>query len=191
MPFVSLCTSLSTVGVVQKSLHPEILCRGSMSIATEDAIAVDEEVIEKTLSGDEDEDSGEDDDAGSLVDFVVDDDDAAAPEEDKALNDLQDIDEKNIVQGKRKRKATQFYDREVFASKEYRKMVLDDVPDEELDAAVGGESGDDDGDDSGEEEDEDSDGEYSEDEEDAEADVSSESDEETDEDSEEDSEEDK
>jgi len=38
------------------------------------------------------------------------------------------------VVGKRKRRPTQFYERTVFDTDEYRKMMLDDVPEDEMHA---------------------------------------------------------
>ena len=90
----------------------------------------------------EDEEDDNSDDEGSLVDFIVKD------EEDKVeegpSNEFDGIDESNIVYGKRKRKPTQFYENEVFSSPEFRKMMLEDVPDSEIDAAIGDESEEDD-----------------------------------------------
>ena len=44
------------------------------------------------------------------------------------------IDTSNIVLGKRTRRSTQFYDRQVFSSAEYRRMMLEDVPADEMHA---------------------------------------------------------
>ena len=99
-------------------------------------------------SGDE-EDSGEDDDAGSLVDFIVNDEgeegasadeeseaesEAPATAEEAIKRDLDGIDPSNIVYGRRTRRKTQFLEREIFASADYRKMMLCDVPKEEMHA---------------------------------------------------------
>lgn len=109
---------------------------------------------------DEAEDDEDDEDAGSLVDFIVDDsedddddkdgdEDGDAEEEedggtpsgpDALKRELDDIDPRNIVSGKRTRRSTAFYDRQVFQSDEYRRMVLEDVPEDELHAAVAEES---------------------------------------------------
>ena len=87
----------------------------------------------------------EDDDAGSLVDFIVndegeeggEDDDASVTseppktEEEERSRDLDGIDTGNIITGKRTRRQTNFYEQEVFNTDEYRRMILDDVPDDE------------------------------------------------------------
>jgi hypothetical protein len=87
----------------------------------------------------------DDDDAGSLVDFIVNDegeegeegDDASVisespkTEEEERARDLDGIDTSNIITGKRTRRQTNFYEQEVFNTDEYRKMILDDVPDDE------------------------------------------------------------
>lgn len=100
-------------------------------------------VVDDDDDSDGDEDS--DDDAGSLVDFIEDDPDdeedaesvvsePPASMEEAIARDLDGIDQSNIVTGKRTRKQTTFYEHEVFASEDYRKMVLLDVPDDEMDA---------------------------------------------------------
>jgi len=90
----------------------------------------------------------DDDDAGSLVDFIVEDegdegeecgvyDDASVTseqprtEEEERVRDLDGVDSSNIIVGKRTRRQTKFYEQEVFNTEEYRKMVLDDVPEDE------------------------------------------------------------
>ena len=87
-------------------------------------------------------------DEGSLVDFIVkeedgDGDDSEGSEnndepvlskEENLKRDLDGIDPSNIVQGSRTRRRTMRYEEEVFGSEEYRKMVLCDVPDEEMHA---------------------------------------------------------
>jgi len=83
--------------------------------------------------------SEDSDDAGSLVDFVVDDDapiDANNQPSTDQPRDLDGIDAGNIVLGKRRRRPTQFFEHEVFASAEYRKMMLCDVPRDELHAVL-------------------------------------------------------
>ena len=122
---------------------------------------------------DESVDSGADDEVGSLVDFVVEDCDDEDSEEDptekeytgsqeeEGANELDGIDTSNIILGKRTRRQTQFYDREVFGSAEYRDLVLKDVPESERDAALGCEGEEDRSDDGGEEDEaEDSDASY-------------------------------
>lgn len=96
----------------------------------------------------------EDDDAGSLVDFIVDDEgeeggsgaesgaesdaesEAPATKEEAVKRDLDGIDPSNIVAGRRVRRRTQFLEREIFASPDYQRMMLCDVPKEELHAAA-------------------------------------------------------
>ena len=99
--------------------------------------------------------SEESDDAGSLVDFVVDDDtpidvEKQTPRGGEQPRDLDGIDAGNIVLGKRQRRPTQFFERGVFASEEYRKMMLCDIPRDELHAVLSSDEGA-----SGEDEDED------------------------------------
>ena len=96
------------------------------------------------VDDDDDDDDGlesissDDDDAGSLVDFVVDDDDPVerAPAPVEGRTELDGIDTRNIVLGKRTRRQTQFFEREVFSSPEYKRMMLCDVPPDELRAAL-------------------------------------------------------
>ena len=110
----------------------------------------------------------DEDDAGSLVDFIVDDEpgdgghasdgaesdaesDAPATREEALARDLDGIDSSNIVTGKRQRRQTQFFERQVFASDEYRRMVLQDVPKQEMSAVMGDDSGAEDEEEEGEE----------------------------------------
>ena len=98
---------------------------------------------------DDDDDDGDDsasddgyDSAGSLADFMVDDDDDECQQEVGAAakgstSDMDGIDPKNILSTKRTRTKTNFYDRTVFESAEYRKMILEDIPDDEVGAALG------------------------------------------------------
>ena len=62
------------------------------------------------------------------------------------------IDTSNIVLGKRTRRSTQFYDREVFSTAEYRRMMLEDVPADEMHALAESEDEDSDSEDSDSEE---------------------------------------
>lgn len=120
--------------------------------------------------GDEDYDetrSVDSDDAGSLEEFIVDDEhdgeeseeegsvDSEPPrtEEEERARDLDGIDKNNIVLGKRTRRPTQFYEQTVFNTSEYRRMMLDDVPVDEMHAleSSGDESNDEDDDDAYEE----------------------------------------
>lgn len=101
----------------------------------------DEEEFDETRSVDSE-------DAGSLVDFIVKDNDDDANdddnesvesegprnEEEARQRDLDGIDTSNIITGRRTRRQTVFYEQTVFNSDEYRKMMLDDVPDEEMHA---------------------------------------------------------
>ena len=92
---------------------------------------------------DSSEESGEESDVGSLVDFVVDDD---APDESVEVSGKKHwIDPSNIVEGKRQRKQTKHFEKEFFASKEVRSLLLADIPDDEIDAACA-EEGSEDGD---------------------------------------------
>jgi hypothetical protein len=116
------------------------------AVLAEDADGESESEYEDERSADED------DDAGSLVDFIVNDEggegeDAEseagsetasepATKEEALKRDLDGIDPSNIVAGRRVRRRTQFLDREIFASADYRRMMLCDVPKEELNAAA-------------------------------------------------------
>ena len=94
---------------------------------------------------DDDDDDDDNDSVGSLVDFVVQDEEEevyggtteSAPEQSVPANDLDGIDSSNIITGKRTRRQTQFYDRAVFASADYRRMILEDIPHEEIQYALG------------------------------------------------------
>lgn len=88
------------------------------------------------------------DDAGSIADFIVDDEDDDASgdddvsvvsdgpqtKEEERSRDLDGVDTKNILSGKRTRRPTNFYEQAVFNTDEYRRMMLEDVPDDELKA---------------------------------------------------------
>ena len=99
----------------------------------------DDDVFDETRSV-------ESEDAGSLVDFIVEEeednnDDAESVESEGPTNeeearqrDLDGIDTSNIIAGKRTRRQTVFYEQTVFKSDEYRKMMLDDVPEDEMHA---------------------------------------------------------
>lgn len=121
---------------------------------------------------DADEDSAsDDDDAGSLVDFIVEDDgeedvseaasdaesEPPATREEALARELDGISESNIVLGKRARRQTQFYEQNVFRTAEYRRMMLCDVPADEMHAL---ESSDGEGSEEGEEGEEDADASY-------------------------------
>lgn len=100
---------------------------------------------------DDDEESEGEDDAGSLVDFIVEDEDEDQEEEEEEADarsdtseeptksaqeeskrELEGIDASNIISGKRTRRQTNFYESEVFSTAEYRKMMLADIPSEEM-----------------------------------------------------------
>lgn len=139
-----------------------------------------EDADEEDIGSDDDDERSDDDDddAGSLVDFIVDDeeegeegnDDDSQEEENEEkeekegegkgkgepLDDMDGISTTNIITGKRTRRQTQFYEETVFNTKEYRNMMLCDVPKEELHALE--DSGDE------EEEEEDEEDEYEDDE---------------------------
>ena len=100
------------------------------------------------VDDDDDEEEGEDD-AGSLVDFIVNDDEEKndddnssiqseqpATKEEVESRDMDGIDTSNIMVGKRTRRQTKFYEQEVFNTDEYRKMMLCDVPKEEMHAVM-------------------------------------------------------
>ena len=104
----------------------------------------DAEEDEGDGGGNEEESDDDDDDAGSLVDFVVDDDDTQGEVEEETdtkivenQNDMDGIDAKNILPGRRVRRKTQFYEQTVMNTPEYRKMMLMDIPADEIDAALG------------------------------------------------------
>ena len=88
---------------------------------------------------DDEEEEGEDD-AGSLVDFIVKDDEAETGPPVKGLtadeSPLTGIDVANIIVGKRVRRQTKFFEQEFLNTDEYRKMLLCDVPKDEMQAAV-------------------------------------------------------
>lgn len=125
----------------------------SVQVAPVAAVPLTEAVLAEDADDEseyEDERStDEDDDAGSLVDFIVNDEgedaeseagsEAAsepATKEEALKRDLDGIDPANIVAGRRVRRRTQFLEREIFASADYRRMMLCDVPKEELHAAA-------------------------------------------------------
>lgn len=101
----------------------------------------------------------DDDDAGSLVDFVVDDEEA---EPLPAEGDDDGVSMANVVEGKRVRKKPKRFVDELMSTDEYRRMMLCDVPAEEMRAALEDSVSDDE--DDGEEGDEEDDGPESEDE---------------------------
>ena len=110
--------------------------------------SLEEEDLDEDFDDEEEED--DDDDEGSLVDFIVKDKDEhsedetaddSGDEEEEPLTaeesmrrDMEGIDTSNIVTGKRTRKATKFYENQLFQSEEYRRMMLCDVPDDEMHA---------------------------------------------------------
>ena len=88
----------------------------------------------------EDDVRTEDDEVGSLEDFIDDNEDEV-PTSTKAVPHIL---KSNILTGKRTRKQTRFFDEEVFSDPSYRKMMLEDVPDEEIAAALESDVDDDD-----------------------------------------------
>lgn len=92
---------------------------------------------------DEDRSNDDDDEAGSLNDFIADDDvdgsesgesEGPQTEQEARARDLDGINASNILEGKRTRRSTKFYEQEVFATEEYRRMMLEDVPEDEMHA---------------------------------------------------------
>lgn len=102
------------------------------------------------------------DSEGSLKDFIGDDEEEEVVAAPKTQNDMEGIDEGNILKYKRVSRPVKRYETEVFGSAEYRKMILDDVPDDEMEAALGADES---GEEEGEEEEDDESEEYDTDEE--------------------------
>lgn len=94
--------------------------------------------------------SEDESDAGSLEEFIIDENENEESEEEGSCDedekeftkeeemsrDLEDISKNNIVAGKRVRKPVVRFEDSVFNSEEYKKMLLCDIPDEELDAVL-------------------------------------------------------
>ena len=163
---------------------------GSSSLAKKKKKKVKKIVIEEEEDDDEEDIEGceerseDSEDEGSLVDFIVKEESGEEEEDDKEVHseddegpctlskedalkrDLDGIDTSNIIQGRRTRQRTQRYEETVFATEEYRKMMLCDVPDDEVEDALGDdeEEEDDDSEVEGDDE-EDSDEDYEEEEE--------------------------
>jgi len=91
-----------------------------------DAGSLDEFIINE--DNDEDEEEEEDEDEGSETEELK------LTEEEKIKRDLEDINTSNIIIGKRVRKPVKRLEDDIFNSEEYKKMILCDIPDEELDA---------------------------------------------------------
>lgn len=141
------CATETAVEKMEASLcvHP-VAAGKEMSKPThpaDDPIPVKEEELE--TEEEEEEDEEEDDDAGSLVDFIVEDEEGEEEDDDSSVvsdapktkgeaisKDMDGIDVSNILSGKRNRKQTETYEQEVFSSKEYKRMLLCDVPKEEM-----------------------------------------------------------
>lgn len=161
-----MSSALSSASLASKTGGQTVRSKGSASNAPlvppqTPALCDDEEDEDAEEYLDVESSTDEDDDAGSLIDFIAEDDDgeedddddassavseAPATKEEAILRDLDGIDASNIVCGKRTRRATAFYDQQVFSSAEYRKMMLCDVPKEEMHAveeSSSGEEGDD------------------------------------------------
>ena len=64
------------------------------------------------------------------------DDEKELTKEEEMSRDLEDISKNNIVTGKRVRKPVVRFEDSVFNSEEYKKMLLCDIPDDELDAVL-------------------------------------------------------
>lgn len=93
----------------------------------------------ETDTEDEEEDEEEDNELMTesfTKDPVQTDDDAQSRSESSFLNDMEGISEENIVVGKRKRVPPKRYEMEVFSSVEYKRMMLCDIPPDEIDAAL-------------------------------------------------------
>lgn len=101
--------------------------------------------LKRERQEDDDEDdyeSSEDEDSEEMRDFIVDDEsESEAGEEESEVHDVVEptfdhIDTRNIVQGRRTRRPTRRYEDEVFNTEEYRRMMLCDIPQSELNAAL-------------------------------------------------------
>lgn len=97
-------------------------------------IVDDEEDISDQDSYEEDEESETDEEENEMDD--EDSDKASNRAEDTIVDDTDGIDKSNIRSSKRVSRQTKRYSDEVYASAEYRKMVLDDVPQHEYQAAL-------------------------------------------------------
>tara|TARA_B110001452_G_scaffold223668_3_gene196998 strand:- start:76 stop:750 length:675 start_codon:yes stop_codon:yes gene_type:complete len=151
-----MATRVSTTPLASDSIDHRVDRGSPADESPREEGEVDENHVQD--GGGVDSDSDDDDDAGSLVDFILDDTDALEVADTPGAQalpcggEMDGIDPGNIVTGKRKRRQTQFYEREVFSSENYRKMILVDVPDEEMHAVFEDSENEDEGDeDSGEE----------------------------------------
>jgi len=97
----------------------------------EDFIVQDMENEDGEFNVEEEEDDDDDDDEDEDEEVEEKDED-----EENENNIEQHIDKNNIIEGKRTRKATRRYEEEVFASESYRNMMLCDIPNEEMRAAL-------------------------------------------------------
>ena len=146
---------------VSKSAPPTKMAIGKPKRILKDEDDYDDECNDETRSVDSD-------DAGSLVEFIVNDEDDNANDEDDnesvesdgpkteeeaRQRDLDGIDLGNIITGRRVRRQTAFYEHTVFNTEDYRRMMLDDVPDEEMHALEESSDSDDDDDDDDENDD--------------------------------------
>ena len=95
----------------------------------EDFIVQDMENEDGEFNVEEEEDDDDDEDEDEEVEEKDED-------EENENNIEQHIDKNNIIEGKRTRKATRRYEEEVFASESYRNMMLCDIPNEEMRAAL-------------------------------------------------------
>mgnify|MGYP007047360038 CR=1 FL=1 len=97
----------------------------------EDFIVQDMENEDGEFNVEEEEDDDDDEDEDEDEEVEEKDED-----EENENNIEQHIDKNNIIEGKRTRKATRRYEEEVFASESYRNMMLCDIPNEEMRAAL-------------------------------------------------------
>ena len=182
-PMTLVSSKECEIPISGESLSLDAIVSASKKIPKKASKKKDEEVDDDELEGCE-ERSEDSDDEGSLVDFIVkgdeeENDDTYGSEDDETpekltkeeamKRDLDGIDPSNIIEGgrgRRVRRKTQRYEEEVFASDEYRKMVLCDVPDDEVEDALGS----DDEEEMEDEDGEDSDGSYDDEEDDEEDD---------------------
>lgn len=118
------------------------------------------------------------DNGSDLEDFLVADD--VKEEVDFSAVDRCAVTSENIVYGKRKRTQTDFYNQKVYSSAEYRNMVLDDVGEDEYEAAL-----EDDVDEDSDQGEDEEDGEYTPDQEDDDDDEGTDDDDDTDDEEEE------
>ena len=92
--------------------------------------------------GEESYDEAEEDDDNESIDYEeaegeeLTEDTGRSYIDDVLKEDEKDIDVRNIMRGKRVRKQTTRYEDQVFSSDSYKRMLLVDVPDDEMKAAL-------------------------------------------------------